>query len=66
MTEMTAATAATVLTQSTEPLIGILLVATAEAEIKFEITEYLAHKICTDLERFLTGDCSPASAGTTR
>jgi hypothetical protein len=41
-------------TTSDEPLTGILQVNTADAEIKFEITEDLAHKICTDLERFLT------------
>jgi hypothetical protein len=41
-------------TKSTEPLTGIFQVITADAEIKFEITEDLAHKICTDLDRFLT------------
>ena len=41
-------------TKSAEPLTGIVQIATAEAELKFEITEDLAHKICTDLERFLT------------
>jgi hypothetical protein len=41
-------------TKSTEPLVGIFQVTTADAEIKFEITEDLAHKICTDLDRFLT------------
>lgn len=41
-------------TKSTEPLIGIIRVTTVDAEIKFEITEDLAHKICTDLDRFLT------------
>jgi hypothetical protein len=40
--------------KSAEPLIGVVLVSTVNAEIKFEITEDLAHKICTDLERFLT------------
>ena len=44
----------TILTKSTEPVSGIVRVNTADAEIKFEITEDLAHKICTDLERFLT------------
>jgi hypothetical protein len=43
-----------ILTKSAEPRIGIIQMTTAEAEIKFEITEDLAHKICTDLERFLT------------
>jgi hypothetical protein len=47
-------TEVTVLTQSTEPLIGIVQVDTADTEIKFELTEDMAHKICTDLERFLT------------
>jgi hypothetical protein len=41
-------------TKSTEPLTGIIQVSTADAEVKFEITEDLAHKICTDIERFLT------------
>jgi hypothetical protein len=41
-----------VLTRSTEPLTGIVQVNTADAEMKFEITEDQAHKICT--ERFLT------------
>jgi hypothetical protein len=45
----------TILTKSTEPLTGIVQVNTAETEIKFEITEDQAHKICSDLERFLTG-----------
>jgi hypothetical protein len=40
--------------KSSEPLIGVVLVRTINTEIKFEITEDLAHKICTDLERFLT------------
>jgi hypothetical protein len=43
-----------ILTKSAEPRIGIIQLTTAEAEIKFEVTEDLAHKICTDLERFLT------------
>jgi hypothetical protein len=41
-------------TKSAEPRIGIVQLTAAQAEIKFEITEDLAHKICTDLERFLT------------
>lgn len=44
----------TVLTRTTEPLTEIVQVGTVDAEMKFEITEDLAHKICTDLERFLT------------
>ncbi len=43
-----------VLTKSTEPLTGVVQVNTADAEIKFVITEDLAHQICTELERFLT------------
>ena len=41
-------------TKSTEPFTGIIQVVTTDAEIKFEITEDLAHKICTDLDRLLT------------
>ncbi|QWG18856.1 hypothetical protein KMZ68_02920 [Bradyrhizobium sediminis] len=43
-----------VLTKSTQPLCGIVQVNTADEEIRFEITEDLAHRICTELERFLT------------
>jgi hypothetical protein len=40
--------------KSAEPLVAIVRVNTHAAEMKFEITQDLAHKICTDLERFLT------------
>jgi hypothetical protein len=40
--------------KTTEPSIAIVRVVTHEAEMKFEITQEMAHKICTDLERFLT------------
>ena len=43
-----------ILTKSTEPLVGIVHVNTSDTEVRFEITEDLAHRICTDLERFLT------------
>ena len=54
MNDAQKATEISVLAGSMEPLTGILQVHTADAEIKFEITEDLANKICTDLERFLT------------
>jgi hypothetical protein len=54
MNDAQKATEVSVLAGATEPLTGILQVHTVDAEIKFEITEDLAHKICTDLERFLT------------
>jgi hypothetical protein len=54
MSDVHKTTEVTILTKSTEPLSGIVRVKTADAEIKFEITEDLAHQICTDLERFLT------------
>jgi hypothetical protein len=47
-------TGISILTESTEPLVGIVQMNTTDQEIRFEITEDLAHKICTDLERFLT------------
>jgi hypothetical protein len=43
-----------VTTKSTEPLIGIIQVDADNTILKLEITEELAHKICSDLERFLT------------
>jgi hypothetical protein len=43
-----------ILTKSTEPLVGIVHVNTTDTEVRFEIAEDLAHRICTDLERFLT------------
>lgn len=43
-----------ILTSSTEPLTGVVQVNTADADMKFEISEDLAHRICTELERFLT------------
>jgi hypothetical protein len=54
MSDVHKITEISVLTKTSEPLTGIVQVHTAEAEMKFEITEDLAHKICTDLERFLT------------
>jgi len=54
MTDLQRVTEITVSAKSTEPLTGIVRMSTGDAEIRFEITEELAHKICTDLERFLT------------
>jgi hypothetical protein len=54
MSKVQKITEVAVSTKTTEPLIGIIQVTTADAEIKFEITEDLAHKICTELDRFLT------------
>lgn len=47
-------TEVSVFTESTDPLTGILQVTTTDTEMEFEITEDLAHKICADLDRFLT------------
>ena len=54
MSDVRRITEVSILTKSTEPLIGIVRVNTADAEMKFEITEDLAHKICSHIERFLT------------
>jgi hypothetical protein len=43
-----------VYTKSSEPRTGIALLRTVDADIRFEITEDLALRICTELERFLT------------
>jgi hypothetical protein len=54
MTDLSRMTEITVSTKSTEPLTGVVELCTTDEEIKFEITAEMAHKICTDLERFLT------------
>jgi hypothetical protein len=41
-------------TKSTEPLSGIAEIATADSTVKFELNADIAHRICTELERFLT------------
>jgi hypothetical protein len=41
-------------TSSVEPARGIVEIATTNATHKFELNEEMAHKLCTDLERFLT------------
>jgi hypothetical protein len=53
MTDVQKMTEVTVLTRSTEPLIGIIQVATVEAEMEFEITVQLALEIYAALGRFL-------------
>jgi hypothetical protein len=44
----------TITTKSTEPLIGIVQVNTGDTVVKFEITEDLAHMICTNLSHPVT------------
>jgi hypothetical protein len=41
-------------TKSTEPLSGIVQIATAGATVQFELNEEIAHDLCTRLDRFLT------------
>jgi len=54
MNDVEKAVEISVLPRSAEPSTAIVQVNTAGTEMKFEITEDMAHKICTDLERFLT------------
>jgi hypothetical protein len=54
MTDPHKINAMTITAKSTEPSIGIVQFDTGDAVMKFEITEDLAHLICTKLERFLT------------
>jgi len=54
MNDVQKITEVTIQAKSITPLTGIVQLNTAEAEIKFEIDEDLAHKICIDLERLLT------------
>ncbi len=51
ITEVAIATKAT---KPREPLTATMKVYTVNAVTKFELTEDLAHRICTELERFLT------------
>jgi hypothetical protein len=51
---MQRATNVAVATTSAEPLRGILEIGSAGGITKFEISEDLAHQLCSDLERFLT------------
>jgi hypothetical protein len=54
MSDVKRITEVTVLAKPTEPLTAIIQLRTSDADVKFEIAEEIAHKICTDLERFLT------------
>ena len=47
-------TGVSISTTSTSPLRAIVEIETADSTITFELSEDLAHRICTDLERFLT------------
>ena len=41
-------------THSTNPPRGIVEIDTANSTIRFELNEDVAHRLCTDLEHFLT------------
>jgi hypothetical protein len=41
-------------TNSIDPLRGVVEIDAADFSMKFELNEELAHRICTELERFLT------------
>jgi hypothetical protein len=41
-------------TKSTEPLRGFFEIGTSDSVMTFELTEDIAHSICTSLEHFLT------------
>ena len=56
MSDVYKMTEITVLPRSTGPLVGIVQINTTDKAFRFEITEELAHRICTELERFLTQD----------
>ena len=48
-------------TNSTDPLRGVVEIDAAGVSMKFELDEDLAHRICTELERFLTQAQPPKS-----
>jgi hypothetical protein len=41
-------------TIATEPLRGLVEIRTVDSTLKFELSEDLAHAVCTALEHFLT------------
>jgi hypothetical protein len=47
-------TSLSISTYSTNPPRGIVEIDTANSTLKFELDEDIAHRLCTDLERFLT------------
>ena len=51
-------------TNSTDPLRGVVTLVTPSSSLTFHLTEDIAHRICTDLERFLTQ--APAAEERTR
>jgi hypothetical protein len=44
----------TIATRSTDPLRGIVEIGTVGSTTKYELSEDMAHRICTTLEHFLT------------
>ena len=54
MSDLHKINAITIIAKSSEPSTGIVQLDTGDAVMKFEITEDLAHLICSKLERFLT------------
>jgi len=56
MDEARKITDVSVSTTSTNPLRAIVEIESADSTITFELTEDIAHRICTGLDRFLTQD----------
>ena len=54
MSDLHKINAITIIAKSSEPSTGIVQLDTGDAAMKFEITEDVAHRMCTELERFLT------------
>ena len=48
-------------TNSTNPLREVIEIDAAGLSMKFQLNEDIAHRICTDLERFLTQTHPPKS-----
>ena len=55
-----------VTTTTTRPLCGIVEIETTGSTMKFELTEEIALRICTDLERFLTQEPHQNAGGVRR
>jgi hypothetical protein len=54
MTDVHKITAVSISTRSTQPLRGIVEIDTLASTVRFELSEDIAHSICTTLEHFLT------------
>ena len=61
MDEVLKITDVSISTMSTKPLRAVIELHAADSKIRFEVSEDVAHGICTGLERFLTQESRAAT-----